>query len=165
MNDEVIYGEKHKIDEKDKKIIEELYKDGRATISQISKRTGIRRDSVAYRIKRLLKNNIIAFIFPAINPGKIGYNLINNVLVKTKIISREEEEEFIQKLKSNKFITYIASLSGKWDLHLTICAKNPEHFNKIMKEIRAINPDYISDFEISTIVREPKYEDMIGLLG
>lgn len=164
MDEDIIYGEEFKIDEKDKKIIEALYKDGRATIAQIEKKTGIRRDSVSYRIKRLLKKDVLSCVTPIINPGKLGYYLINNVMIKTKIGTTEQEENFVRQLKNNKFIIYFASLSGRWDFQLTICAKNPEQFNEIMKEIRSIENNYIVDFEITTIVREFKFENASGLL-
>lgn len=164
MEEDIIYGEEFKLDEKDKKIIKALYEDGRAKIAQIEKRTLIRRDSVIYRIKKLLNKEIISSIIPIINPGKLGYNLINNVLIKTKIGTKEQEQRFIRELMNKKFIVYLALLSGKWDFQLTVCAKNPEHFNKIMKQIRSIQRSYITDFEIFTIIREPKYENMLGLL-
>lgn len=164
MEEDVIYGEKSKVDKKDKKIIQALYENGRATITQIEKKTGIRRDSVVYRIKRLLKKGIISFIIPIVNPGKLGYSLINEVLIKTKVGTKEQEERFIKKITNNRFVIYFALLIGKWDFNLTVCAKNPEHFNEIIKEIRAMEPNYITDFEIFTIVKEPKYENALGLL-
>ncbi len=164
MKDTILYGEKSKIDNKDKKIIKSLYENGRATITQIEKKTGIRRDSVSYRIKKLLERGIISCIIPIINPGKLGYNLINEVLIRTKVGTKEQEERFIKKLKNNSFVIYLAVLSGRWDFNLTVCAKNPEHFNEILKEIRAIESDYIKEFEIFTIVSEEKYESSLGLL-
>jgi len=164
MSNDIIYGEKFKIDQKDKKIIQTLYENGRATITQIEKKTGIRRDSVSYRIKKLLERGIISFIIPIVNPGKLGYNLINEVLVKSKVGTKEQEERFIKKLMDNPFVIYLAILSGKWDYNLSICARNPKHFNEILKEIRATESDYIKEFEISTIVSEEKYENSLGLL-
>jgi len=164
MNKDIVYGEEFNIDKKDKKIIQALYENGRATITQIERKTGVRRDSVAYRIKRLLKNEVISLIMPIINPGKLGHSLINNVLIKTKVGTKQPEEEFVKQLTNNPFIIYLALLSGKWDFQITICAKNPEHFTEILKQIRAIEPDYITDFEIFTIVKEPKFENMLGIL-
>ena len=42
-----------KLDKKDKAIIKALEEDGRALIRDIAKKTGIPRDSVNYRIKKL----------------------------------------------------------------------------------------------------------------
>lgn len=164
MVKDIVYGEKFEIDSKDKKIIKSLYENGRKSVATIENETGIGRDSVNYRIKRLLKEEVISFISPILNPAKIGYPFINNVLIKTRISSNEIEERFIKKLLANPFITYIALLSGKWDFEIKTCSKNPEHFSDIIKQIRGLEKDYITDFEIFTIVKEPKYEDMTGII-
>ena len=47
--------EKIKLDSKDKKILELLYKNSRTPVSEIARKTGIPKDSVLYRVKRLEK--------------------------------------------------------------------------------------------------------------
>ncbi len=86
------------------------------------------------------------------------------IFPQRKVGTKEQEERFIKKLKNNPLVVYLAVLSGRWDYNLSICARNPKHFNEILKEIRAIEPDYIKEFEIFTIVSEEKYESSLGLL-
>ena len=50
---ELEYGEKVKLDGKDKKIIEQLQKDAKQSISDIARKTKLPRDLVKYRIKKL----------------------------------------------------------------------------------------------------------------
>lgn len=164
MQTDIIYKEKFKTDKKDKKIIEALYDNGRAPISEIAKKTGLRRDSVAYRIKRLIENDVISFIIPILNPPRLGYPFINGVMIKANIGLQEEESKFVNSLKHNKNIIGVSILNGKWDYMITVCSKNPEEFNEIIKNVRNIIPGFILDYDIFTIIKEPKYDRMNDLL-
>lgn len=158
------YTKEFRVDSKDKDIIKALFKEGRMPIAQISKLTQVRRDSVAYRLKRLRNQGVLQSVKPEIKPSAIGYPLTNLVLLKTKIGTNEEEALFIKKLKSNKFIANIATLVGKWDYYLIVLSKDPEQFNQVLKEIRNYIPDYVKEFDVSTIINEPK-SDIIDLIG
>ncbi len=161
---DIVYGEKIKLDETDKKIIETLYSDGRMPVSKISRKTGIRRDIIVYRLKRLLENDIISFIMPILNPPKLGFPNLNAVNINIQNFDKKAEDEFTNYLKAHKNIIYFAVLSGKWDYNLIIASKSPEHFNEIFKGIRSKFSDFIKEFEVFTIIKEPKYESMQGLL-
>ena len=81
---DIVYGEKVRLDAKDKKILSALYQDGRMPVSKIAKKTGLKRDSIVYRIKRMIKNDIISFIRPTLNPAKIGFPLIIAVTIESQ---------------------------------------------------------------------------------
>lgn len=162
---DIVYGKKVKLDKKDKKILEALYEDGRMPISKIAKKTGLQRDSINYRIKKMLKENVISFIIPILNPPKMGFPTINYVNFELQNLDEEIEGKFIVFLKQHKNVIYIASLSGRWDYLITIAARDPGHFHEILKEIRLKFSSIIKEYETSTIIKEPKYDRMIGLVG
>jgi DNA-binding Lrp family transcriptional regulator len=161
---DLVYGEKITLDKKDKKILEQLYKDGRMPVSEIARKTGLKRDSIIHRLKKMLKQNAISFIRPTLNPPKLGYPLMNNVHFEMQNYSIDYEKKFMEYLQKNKNIIYIGVLSGRWDYKITIAAKNIEHFNQIFKDIKAKFSNFIRSYEISTIIKEPKYEWMINLI-
>jgi len=161
---DIVYGEKVKLDKKDKKILKELYKDGRMPISEISKKTGIQRDSINYRIKKMLKEDVISFIIPILNPPKMGFPTINSVTLELQNLGEEVEKKFVNFLKQNKNVIYIAPLSGRWDYLITIVARDPGHFSKILRGIRSKFSSIIKSYESSTIISEPKYEMMLDLI-
>jgi len=61
------------IDLKDRKILYELDLNCRQSNAQIGKKVGLKRDMVAYRIKRLEQSGIIKNFWTAINTFKLGY--------------------------------------------------------------------------------------------
>lgn len=164
MEKDVVYGEKVKLDKKDKKILEQLYKDGRIPISLISKRTGLQRDSIKYRIQKMIKNEVISYILPILNPPKIGYPTMNYVFFVLYNLDIEKEKEFLKYLRANKYITYIANLIGKFDYMVLIASKDPGHFQEIFNELRYKFSDVIKEYDICTLIKEPKYEAMLDLL-
>ncbi len=62
-----------KIDLKDRKILYELDKNARQTLSQIGKNVRLPKSVVAYRIKKLEETGIIKNFYTVINFYKLGY--------------------------------------------------------------------------------------------
>jgi len=72
-----------KLDGKDKKILKALDQNARLSIANISRKTGIQRDSVLYRINKMKKEGVIKFFHTALDPVILGYpvySFVNFVL-------------------------------------------------------------------------------------
>lgn len=161
---ELQYGEKVKLDEKDKKIIEQLQQNCRQTIQEIAKKTKLPRDVVKYRIKKLEDNKLIRQYHAFINPVLLGYPLYVYVGFSLLTIDPEEEKHFVNFLKANKQIIYVAKNSGKWDFSIGVCAKDYADFDNILKEVRAKFTKVIKDFEILPVIQEYKYDWIADLV-
>jgi DNA-binding Lrp family transcriptional regulator len=68
----ISYGKKVELDEKDEKILEVLDKKSRSSIADISRKTGIPRDTVLYRMKKMEEKKVIRFYHTALNPSILG---------------------------------------------------------------------------------------------
>ncbi|HJX50931.1 hypothetical protein A3K73_00040 [Candidatus Pacearchaeota archaeon RBG_13_36_9] len=154
------YGQVYKFDKYDLLILRELDIDARKSLVELSKKVRLSRDAIRNRIKKLIDNKIILAFTPVYNPPKMGYSTINYVFISLYNPSKEQEEKFLEYLKSNKHVTYIASLIGKWDYILDIMAENPGQFDRILKEIRQKFPSLIKDYEIYGVLQEYKYEEI-----
>jgi DNA-binding Lrp family transcriptional regulator len=161
---ELIEGTKAKLDEKDKKIIEQLQRNCRQTIEQIAKATKLPRDVVVYRIKKLEQEEVIRGHHTMLNPQKIGYPLYVYVGFSCYNISPEVETKFINYLKSNKQIIYVAKNSGKWDFSIGVCAKTYADFDEVIREIRHRFTDVIKEIEVLPVIQEYKFDYMVDLL-
>lgn len=163
--DELIkYGEKVKLDLKDKKILQVLDKNARVTVAEISKKTNIPRDSVLYRINRMKKNNVIRFFHTVLNPSILGceiYSFVNFILHN---LTPKKENEFLAYLKTNPDVVYVAKTTGKWDFVINIAAKNLKEFDEILSKIRMNFSDIIKEYETSSIIQEHKYDYMVDLI-
>jgi DNA-binding Lrp family transcriptional regulator len=70
-----------KIDKWDKKILKNLYKNSRDSLSKLSKKVGLPKENIHYRIKRFEKENLINYI-PYVNLSKMG---IKYFLIRMRI--------------------------------------------------------------------------------
>ena len=162
---ELTTGERTKLDTKDKKIIEQLQKNCRQTIAEISKITKLPRDVVVYRIKKLEENKVIRQHHTMINPSKLGYPLYVYVLFACYNLKPEEEIKFINYLKSHKRIIYIAKNSGEFDFTIGVCSKDYQEFDETVREIRQKFPDTIKDIKATPVIQEYKYDWMVDLIN
>jgi len=152
------------MDSKDKKIMKALFEDGRMSVTNIEKRTGIRRDSVARRLKRLVKTKVITGFIPIINPPALGYPNVALLILRTKTGKDEMKEKFVKKIVSTKSIVHVSKLIGKFDFYCAIVYRDTAHLNDIVENIKNYIPNYVEDFEIYPVADDPKFEDMRGLL-
>ena len=158
------YTSEQKLDAKDKKIISALMENARYSIAEIAKKTGLRRDSVIYRIKKLSENKVIKGYQPIINPPALGYPNLAIILLKTKTINQKAKQDFINKIKSLPNVIHIFTLLGRFEYYLAVLYKTHEQLHLLLEEIRQIIPDYVQDYDILQVVDEPKFENMIGIV-
>jgi len=153
-----------KLDSKDKKIIRELQENCRQSIAEIAKKTKLPRDVVVYRIKKLEEGKVIRQHHSMLDPSKLGYPLYVYVLFSLYNIKPEEENKFINYLKSHRQIIYVAKNSGKYDFTIGVCAKDYKEFDNILREIRHEFTDAIKDIESLPTIEEYKYDWMVELI-
>ncbi len=153
-----------KLDEKDKKIIRELQENCRQTIAEIAKKTRLPRDVVVYRIKRLEEEEVIRQHHTMLDHSKLGYPLYVYVLFSLYNITPEEENRFINYLKSHHKIIYVAKNSGKYDFTIGVCSKDYKEFDNVIREIRRKFAKVIKDIESLPTVEEFKYDYMVDLI-
>jgi len=158
------FGKKEKLDKKDKLILEILQKNARTPMSKIARTTGIPRDSINYRIKRLEKLKVIRFHHALINPSKLGFPLYTAVQLSLSNFDEKTEEQLISYLTAHPNIVYVAKTTGKWDIMLGICSKDFKQFDEIMRSIRIKYSNILKDYETSSIIQEYKYDFMYDLI-
>ena len=111
----------------DKKIIFELDKNSRVSISQLSKKLKKNRNVIEYRIKILEEKGIIRKYITTLDPGTLGL-MAWNVYIEFQNTTTEIEEEIISYLEKRKNVWWIAVTTGKWNLIYSIVVKNVQEF-------------------------------------
>ncbi|MCD6575811.1 MAG: winged helix-turn-helix transcriptional regulator, partial [Nanoarchaeota archaeon] len=87
------------IDEKDRRIIAILSKNGRETLVNIAKEVKMSVDAVRIRIKKLVKSGVISGFTIVKSYKKLGYPLKADILVKLQNFTTKSLDEFINYLK------------------------------------------------------------------
>jgi len=135
------------------------------SISEISKKSKIQRDSVAYRINKLEKLNVIKFYTTILNPLALGFPIYSYVHIKLHNLDESLEKQFVAFLVANPQVTYVVKISGEWDYDITIAAKDLGNFDDVLKEIRYKFSKIIQIYSSDLILQEYKFDYLIDLLN
>ena len=150
-------------DKKDKKIIETIDRNARLTIAEISRKTGIQRDSVLYRLRRLEKEKVVRFYHAVLDPVALGFPVYVFVNVLQNL-DEKNERLFFAHLREHPHVVYVAKTTGRWDVTMCIAARDLKHFDEILTGIRRNFSTIIKEYESASIIEELKYDKMAGLL-
>ncbi|MEK6927709.1 MAG: Lrp/AsnC family transcriptional regulator [Nanoarchaeota archaeon] len=139
----------YEIDNTDRRIIYELDLNARMPTTKLSKKLRLSREKVNYRINNLVSKGIIRKFVTMINPVKLGYS-IYKMFFKFQNLNKEKEKEMISYLIKNNYVYWVALAQGRWDLNLTVFAKDINHFDEILSEFISKYGKYILEQEFNT---------------
>ena len=142
------------LDLKDRKILYQLDIDCRQTNSMIGKKVGLSKQSVDYRIKRLIKENIITRFSTVIDTYKLGFEK-HKLYLKLENADKELIIKIIEFLKKHKKTEWVASCSGNWDIIVGYLVKDVYEFNKAIKDFEEKFSKYIHSKETSISLGVP----------
>jgi DNA-binding Lrp family transcriptional regulator len=153
-----------KLDKKDKAIIKALEEDGRALIRDISKKTGIPRDSVNYRIKKLRKEKVIKGFAVICDTNKLGKPIFTWVNVQLQNFDSKKEKEFEGFLKQVTHVVYLSKVTGSYHYMFAIANKTIQDLDKTLKQILNKFPNLIKTYNTSLVVDEIQYDSFYRLI-
>lgn len=139
-----------KIDAWDKKILTNLYQNSRATLNELSKKVGLSKENIHYRLKKYEKENFINYI-PYSNLSKLGYDYF---LVRIRIDPFSDKyNKLIKDLTKNRDTLWLSETKiyrGK-DYNITTIRLN-NNFSKIQDHFtELVENNTIERFELSLI--------------
>ncbi|MCB9359650.1 AsnC family transcriptional regulator [Candidatus Woesearchaeota archaeon] len=125
-----------KLDVKDKKLLVLLSENSRMTINDLAKKVQLKRDTVAYRLKRLEKLGIVLRYYPQIDFERLGYHQFHvfYVLDESK---KEKKKEFVDYLERYPGTLNLIEYSDRWDYEWTFLAKNIEEFDDAVNDVHS----------------------------
>jgi DNA-binding Lrp family transcriptional regulator len=112
-----------KLDLKDRKILIELDKNARQTVSEIAKKVGLNKNTVNYKIKRMTEEGIISGYWTFINPSKLGYFMMR-VYLKFFNSTEAQEKKMIDWLMNQNISGIISKIETTYDLGFMCFVKN-----------------------------------------
>lgn len=128
-----------KIDQKDISIIQALYKGGLiASLQKISKITGLNKQIIHTRLKKINTNNIIKGFEPKINTSKLGlnYSIISLLELDLNQIKNEETINTFKKISNLDSTISITPLIPNTNYQLLmheIFEKQEDYYNHLLK--------------------------------
>lgn len=117
----------YKIDLKDRKILYELDRDARQSLTQVGKKVGLKKDIVSYRIKRLQDEKYIKCFYTVIDAYKLGYSLFR-YYVNFQYVNPIIREKIIEYFVNYRNICTVGEALGKYDLIVVVWVKDINEF-------------------------------------
>ncbi|SRR3989344_1641066 len=139
------------LDEKDRKILSVLGKDARASIADIAEKTGIKRDSIAYRLEKMSREKLISF-FLKVDDKMIGLGNISLIMVSLQNFDAEKEKQLRNFMDKYARISGYSLTSGKYDYHIRLMSKNQDELNEFMRDFRTRFSQIIKEIDVSNVV-------------
>lgn len=124
---------KIKLDKADRTILFELDKNCRVPTSRLAKLTRKSRQSVEYRIKRLVERGVITSFNASINPHKMGYKLYKIYLQLRNV--PPEKQRLFSYLRTSGIVYWMGDSDGAWDLIFGIFSKSDYEFYGLKNEL------------------------------
>jgi DNA-binding Lrp family transcriptional regulator len=99
--------ERVKIDETDAKILRQLLRESRTSLTELAKICKITVGAVRMRYKKLWRIGLINGEIMQVNPQSLGYKCISDIGILTSL---EDEKKVIEFLQSKSYIQHIMGL-------------------------------------------------------
>ena len=132
----------------DRKILYELDRNSKMSISKLSKKLRRSKPFILYRIKNLEKK-IITGYYAIIDMSKLGYFTFR-VYFKFQQMTKIEEERFVEKVKKDiPQVWTITSMHGKWDYALFLGVKDITEFHELWNKIMLNYKNKVKSYNVS----------------
>lgn len=151
------------LDPIDLKIIEELQRDGKQSIKQLSQKINLSITPTHERIKKIEASGIIEKYVAIVNPELLGKNLI--VYCQVTLVQHEDNafkkfEDYVNSISKILEVSYIA---GSFDILLKIILKDMnEYQNFVLKEMSQL--EIISNIQSSFVIKQIKNDTLISVI-
>ena len=148
-----------KIDDLDRKIIEILRSDGRASFRSIASKVGLSSVAVRERINKLLKENVIKGFFAHIDASKIGRgtSAIFDVIAEPSMIEKVGAEI----AKFDEVVRVYERMSGS-ELHVHALFRNQKEMEDFIKDKLYKIPGIVN-VKASLVLRRYKIDPSLSI--
>ena len=118
----------------DRRILYELDLDARQSASQIAKKLRISKETANFRVKRLLKNNLIKGFYPIIDNSKIGKTFFK-IFIKFKEIPTSKKKEILDFISNYPGMSQVLLLEGNYHVQLFFLASSNSDLLRLIEDM------------------------------
>jgi Lrp/AsnC family transcriptional regulator for asnA, asnC and gidA len=144
------------LDDIDKRILELLQLDARASFADLSRKLDVAEATVRFRVKRLIDNGVITRFAALLNPAKVGFGVSGAILLK---IDPANLEQACKQLVAFDETLYLFQSTGEYDVVSVILARDMIHLNALVKRTKMIVG--VKDARVSVTTRFLKFDPAI----
>jgi len=137
------------IDSYDKKLLYELDKNSKASLTELSKKLKRSKQFILYRMKKLEEAGVITGYHAIVDMSKLGYFTFR-IYFKFQQMTEDDGKNFIKHIRDKlKNVWTITSMHGRWDYALFLGVKNILDFHIIWDDIMNSYKEKIKSYNVS----------------
>lgn len=138
------------LDATDWKILSELDRDARAGFSAIGKRTRISKETVKYRVGRLVSSGVINGFYSVVDFSKLGFT-IYRLYLRLQNTSPKIESDIERHLTASKNVAVFYRVNGPFDIVLGVWARNVWEFGRFWSSFQEKFGQHVSSHHLSIL--------------
>lgn len=154
-------GTKINLDEKDFQILALLANNATLQLKQLAEKINFSSDAIKYRIKGLIKQNVILGFYPIINISMLGYHNYG-ILLELNNTRFEEKEKILNNLTFHPDVIFCLKTSSHYEIILNVAVKNNLHLYKLINDLKEKFPRQIKKIETFLIIKDHKIAFLPG---
>ncbi|MBS3772967.1 MAG: Lrp/AsnC family transcriptional regulator [Candidatus Thermoplasmatota archaeon] len=144
------------VDLRDRKILYHLDRDARQSYTQLGKKVGLSKNSIAYRINKLEDAGVIQNFFTVINAHRLRY-IYPRFHYVYQYTTPGIRDDIISYFVGHKNANIVASLRGTYDLTVMFCVRNIPEMYAIWRDIQQRYGTYFQQQSFSIWLGETQY--------
>ncbi|MGI0091521.1 MAG: Lrp/AsnC family transcriptional regulator [Nitrososphaerales archaeon] len=123
-------------DELDQRILAELAKDSSRSTKKLSEKIGVTRQTVASRIARLERLNIVNGYRAKVDYSSLGYGTFFVLFLKIGNFDKALLSKALEDFRSSPHVLMDASVTGEWDIVQVLAFKNTQEYDEYIEHVR-----------------------------
>lgn len=124
--------EKYQIDDLDRKILKELYKDARVSFIEVAKKLSVSGGTIHQRVNKLKLNGVLKGFQPVVDEASMGYTVSSLVGIYLK--NAKDCQTVIEKLEKMPEVTEAYYTTGSYALFIKIVATDIQKFHLFLMD-------------------------------
>ncbi|HLC69145.1 MAG TPA: Lrp/AsnC family transcriptional regulator [Candidatus Bilamarchaeaceae archaeon] len=138
------------LDETNRRILFALDEDAFQSLAALSRKTGISKQVIRYRMLEMQQKGILRRCCVIVNTAKIGLSFFKFYL-KYKNVNKELESEMVEFFDANKNVGLVDTCDGKYDMFIGIWAKDTHELYNIYKSLFKDYGKFFEDITVSIV--------------
>ncbi|MDO8481412.1 MAG: Lrp/AsnC family transcriptional regulator [Nanoarchaeota archaeon] len=135
----------------DRRILYELDLNARISASQLARKIKKSKETVNFRVNRLLSQGYLKGFYSVLNTSKMGWYYYK-LYLKFKNSTPAKEQEILGYLSTHKHIAYLASVEGNYDCLALVMIRGPEEMVSVVDAFMGKYGSYVQEKEIVTVL-------------
>src|SRR3989338_2842493 len=138
------------LDDTNRRILFALDEDAFQSLAALSRKTGISKQVIRYRMLEMQQKGILRRCCVIVNTAKIGLSFFKFYL-KYKNVNKELESEMVEFFDANKNVGLVDTCDGKYDMYVGIWAKDTHELYQIYKSLFKDYGKFFEDITVSIV--------------